>query len=129
MLNRILTAVDTSLAALAILALPLMPAHADGTRSTSCVGSYGAFSCVTKWHRDRKDANVVIAKPDPLEQAESKAKDVKDVIGKPDPQEQAESKARERRWLARCRPVEHQDEYGVMRYVYAAPGCEFGRYQ
>jgi len=109
MLNRILTAVATSLAALAILALPLMPAHADGTRSTSCVRSYGAFSCVTNWHRDRKDAN--------------------DVIAKPDPQEQAESKAREQRWLATCRPVVHQDEYGVMRYVYAAPGCEFGRYQ
>jgi hypothetical protein len=109
MSNKILTAAAAGLAALAMLVLPLMPAHADATRSTSCVGNYGSFSCVTNWRRDHKDA--------------------KDVIAKPDPQEQAESKARERRWLARCRPVVRQDVYGVLRYVYAAPGCEFGRYE
>ena len=25
-----------------------------------------------------------------------------------------------------ARPVVHQDPYGVPRYEYAAPGCEFG---
>jgi hypothetical protein len=34
---------------------------------------------------------------------------------------------REKRWLARCRPVIRQDQYGVARYAYAAPGCEFGK--
>ena len=46
-----------------------------------------------------------------------------------DPQEEAESAERERQWEARCRPVVKQDQYGVSRYQYAAPGCEFGRFQ
>jgi len=33
---------------------------------------------------------------------------------------------RDRRWGDRCRPVIVQDRYGVPRYTYAAPGCEFG---
>jgi hypothetical protein len=33
---------------------------------------------------------------------------------------------RDRRWVARCRPVVRQDRYGVSRYHYAAPGCMFG---
>jgi hypothetical protein len=32
----------------------------------------------------------------------------------------------ERRWAGRCRPVVEPDRYGVPRYRYAAPGCEFG---
>ena len=43
--------------------------------------------------------------------------------------EQAAAAERERRWLARCRPVVQQDQFGVGRYRYAAPGCEFGRSQ
>jgi hypothetical protein len=29
--------------------------------------------------------------------------------------------------MARCRPTFRQDKYGMPRYVYAAPGCEFGQ--
>jgi hypothetical protein len=35
---------------------------------------------------------------------------------------------RDRKWLARCKPVIRRDTYGVGRYYYAAEGCEFGKY-
>ncbi len=41
--------------------------------------------------------------------------------------EVAEARDREKAWESRCRPALRQDHYGVNRYVYAAPGCEFGR--
>jgi hypothetical protein len=44
-------------------------------------------------------------------------------------EEIAESAARDRLWQARCRPVIHQDIYGVKRYIYSAPGCEYGKYE
>jgi hypothetical protein len=36
------------------------------------------------------------------------------------------SQERERRWVDRCRPTIAPDGYGVPRYTYALPGCEFG---
>lgn len=38
----------------------------------------------------------------------------------------ARAQERDRRWANRCRPVIVPDRYGVARYRYAAPGCEFG---
>ncbi len=38
----------------------------------------------------------------------------------------ARAQERERRWVARCHPVIALDPYGVSRYRYAQPGCEFG---
>lgn len=112
MLNRKSTAATTGLVALAILALPLMlsPARADGVRSRSCVGAGDSYTCVTSWRYGAKDSNTA-AGPAPT------------------PQELAESRNRERRWLARCRPVVRQDAFGVPRYHYAAAGCEFGKYE
>ena len=43
--------------------------------------------------------------------------------------EAREAENHERLWRARCRPAIKQDRYGVNRYVYAAPGCEFGKYE
>ena len=40
--------------------------------------------------------------------------------------EKARLATRDHKWLARCRPVIERDRYGVARYHYAAPGCEFG---
>jgi len=54
------------------------------------------------------------------------------LITVPQPQAEkdvADSAARERLWQARCRPVIRQDQYGVRRYHYAAPGCEYGKYE
>jgi hypothetical protein len=47
----------------------------------------------------------------------------------PEPLDEAEKArvmARDRRWRARCRPVVENDRFGVARYHYSAPGCEFG---
>jgi hypothetical protein len=79
------------------------PALAGGVDTLSCGGSWSFFSCVRRLN-DRPAEPVA-----------------------PDPREQAEAAERERRWLARCRPALRQDRYGVGRYVYAAPGCEYGR--
>jgi hypothetical protein len=43
------------------------------------------------------------------------------------PEEEAAAADRDRKWMAQCRPVLKQDAYGVSRYSYAAPGCEFGK--
>ncbi len=43
-----------------------------------------------------------------------------------DPAERARARERGRRWADRCRPSIKQDRYGVPRYSYAMPGCEFG---
>lgn len=39
----------------------------------------------------------------------------------------AAAEARDRQWVERCRPQIRQDRFGMPRYVYVAPGCEFGR--
>lgn len=38
----------------------------------------------------------------------------------------ARAQERERHWAERCHPVIALDPYGVSRYRYAQPGCEFG---
>jgi hypothetical protein len=43
--------------------------------------------------------------------------------------ENREAENRERLWRAHCKPVLRTDRYGVDRYSYAAPGCEFGKYE
>jgi hypothetical protein len=43
--------------------------------------------------------------------------------------EVTEAADRDRLWQARCRPVIRQDQYGVRRYHYSAPGCEYGKYE
>ena len=42
-------------------------------------------------------------------------------------EEAKESVLRDRKWMAFCKPVVFTDHYGVSRYSYAQPGCEFGR--
>ena len=97
-----------SIVALALLgsSVPVEPARASGIDVTNCVRSSLDFSCVERWNWTG----------DPS-------------MHRRDPQEEAESAERERQWEARCRPVVKQDQYGVSRYQYAAPGCEFGRFQ
>lgn len=82
-------------------------AQPQGLRTTGCVGSWRSFSCVTRWGR-AGDPFVRLV-PQPVDAAE-----------------QARAVERDRRWVSRCRPVITQDRYGVARYHYAMPGCEFG---
>jgi hypothetical protein len=77
----------------------------SGSWRGSCVHSRGLLNCVDKWHKTYDDSR-------PRQRTE---------------REIAESAERDRRWVARCRPVIRQDRYGVDRYEYAAPGCEYGK--
>jgi hypothetical protein len=43
------------------------------------------------------------------------------------PEEAQDRSQEDRAWRAYCRPRIEQDKFGVRRYVYAKPGCEFGR--
>lgn len=35
--------------------------------------------------------------------------------------------ARDRKWVEHCKPSLREDRYGMKRYVYQKPGCEFGK--
>lgn len=107
MWNRIFNAAIAGPAVLAATLFTVAPVQADNTRSTSCVGSRWSLNCVTTWRQ-----GVV----DPF---------VRDLEPRSE-QEVAATKEREQKWRERCRPTARQDQYGVTRYVYARPGCEFG---
>lgn len=96
----------------AITVSATISARADSTTVFSCVGAGGFFSgaenCVKIRREEPSQAGILHARP-------------------PSPEELAEARERDRRWLARCRPVLRQDDYGVSRYHYAARGCEFGK--
>lgn len=98
----------------AILALVALCVFAAGRadagsamRSSGCVGSGFSVSCVTTWQWDEPGR--------------------KSSLAAEDPKLAAEAAERERKWVARCKPTIRQDQYGVRRYRYAAPGCEYGK--
>jgi hypothetical protein len=76
-------------------------------KNGGCVSSWSSFNCVTRW-APAGDPYVRFV-PQPLGEAAM-----------------ARAKERERRWAERCRPTIAPDPYGVPRYRYAQPGCEFG---
>jgi len=103
------------LARVAAAALPAMliaasPAHAGGSETETCIHSGGTFVCNSQWGPGRGSFPQIIAVPSPASEREA-----------------AEAAERDRRWVTRCRPVVRRDRYGVGRYSYAAPGCEFGK--
>jgi len=97
-------------------------ARADGVLLGSCIGSpgffgshgavrsQGAVNCVIRW--GGAGDPYIRTVPEPVGQAERER-----------------SAERERKWEARCKPVIAQDGYGVPRYRFSAPGCEFGIYE
>ena len=95
------------------LALPLIlvatvcPAEAEGVQIDSCIGTELTSHCVT-WSAPGNDP-YIRAVPQPRDGAE-----------------RARAKEEDQRWVERCQPTIHQDRYGVARYHYARPGCEFG---
>jgi hypothetical protein len=72
-----------------------------------CIGARHSINCATRWG-PAGDPYVRLV-PQPLDAAAI-----------------ARAKERDRRWVDRCRPVVAPDRYGVPRYHYAQPGCEFG---
>ena len=102
--------------ALASLALPvvLSPARSENVIAETviidnCVGSRGLESCVTMFRKPNPNPHIIRV-PAPISE-----------------QEVAEQLQRDRRWEERCKPTIRQDDFGVQRYVYAAPGCDFGK--
>jgi hypothetical protein len=90
--------------------LPASSAQADWIRNSSCMGNWGGVTCTTHWRKTFNNNPYVIYSVAPASEEEERA-----------------AEARDRKWLARCKPVIRQDHYGVSRYIYAAPGCEFGK--
>jgi len=81
--------------------------HGYGYGSTN---AYGDDSCV-EIRRELTNPYVIQVPPPATE---------KDV---------ADAAARDRLWQARCKPIIRQDAHGVRRYVFAAAGCEYGKYE
>lgn len=81
--------------------------QADGIAVGGCVGGGGSLNCVVRWGEAGDPYVRTVPPPDSDE-------------------ERRHSAERDRKWQERCRPVIAQDHYGVARYSYAAPGCEFG---
>lgn len=106
----------------AIALLHASPVQAGSVFSTSCSGgfgySYGGGSGSAYGNGRCVEIEGVLRNPY--------------VIDVPPPRtekEIADAAERQRLWEARCRPVIRQDHYGVRRYHYAAPGCEYGKYE
>lgn len=102
------------LAALALLALSMMAAPArsepsEGVYTTNCFDTRSTESCITTFRGGRLSPHVITV-PAPASA---------DAL--------AAAETRDRRWAERCRPVIRQDRYGMPRYSYDAPGCEYGR--
>jgi hypothetical protein len=94
-------------AALKLSFTTMTTAHADTLAVGGCVGAPGAINCVVR----------VGPAGDPY------------IRTVPQPETEADKEraaTRDRKWIERCRPTIAQDRYGVPRYHYTAPGCEFG---
>lgn len=94
-----------------VVALAVWTATPDVARADvatrTCFGSGSTRTCV--WTSGPSGNPHVIAVPGP-----QTAEDV------------AAAEERAARWEERCRPVETTDRYGMTRYAYALPGCEYG---
>ena len=95
-----------ALSAIAVAAI-CGAADADGLVAGGCLRAGISLNCVVRWG----------APEDPY---------VRTVPQSKDKDEQSRAADRDHRWEQRCKPTIAQDRYGVPRYVYSAPGCEFG---
>ena len=96
-----------ALVALSMLAMPTR-SEANGVGTINCHRSFSGGGCVFTYRRGRFNPHLI--------HVPRVRSDDEDVI-----------KARDRRWEERCTPVIRQDRYGMPRYSYGAPGCEYGR--
>jgi hypothetical protein len=83
--------------------------QAAARSSMSCIQSRGSVTCVASSDYPNSIASIL------------------HIEASDQPSDNADRAAREWKWMARCRPVLRQDKYGVARYHYSAPGCEFGK--
>jgi hypothetical protein len=101
---RFAAAVTVSAVALVVV---VTVAHADSVAVGGCIGGQETLNCAVRW--GEAGDPYVRTVPPPVTQ-----------------EDRALATEREHKWEQRCRPVVAQDRYGVARYRYAAPGCEFG---
>lgn len=95
-------------AAMVLSATTLTPARAGNAVDVGCIGNFmKSFNCAGQWS----------AAGDPY------LRSVPEVVGD---EQLTRAAARDRRWMARCNPVVERDSYGVARYRYSTPGCEYG---
>jgi hypothetical protein len=94
-------------AAIVLSAITLTSAYAGGVIGLSCVGAGKSFNCAGMYATSGDPYVRVV--PDGLSEAE-----------------RVQSVARDRKWQAHCHPVIERDSYGVARYQYTSPGCEYG---
>ena len=94
-------------AAIVLSLIAFTSAYAGTVVDPSCIGPVQNFNCAAQWG----------TAGDPY------VRQVPETLGEA---EKARLATRDQKWLARCRPVIERDHYGVARYHYAAPGCEFG---
>ena len=95
--------------ALAVVASSFSTAKADWSVSSSCVGGRGVGTCSAMVRENPRDTHL------------------RPVPGFATDEEAKESVQRDRKWVSFCKPAIFVDRYGVSRYSYAQPGCEFGR--
>ncbi|HEX4040764.1 MAG TPA: hypothetical protein VHY10_03615 [Xanthobacteraceae bacterium] len=81
--------------------------YAAGVALGGCIAGAGAANCVARW--GEAGDPYIRTVPKPLDEVE-----------------QNRAAERDRKWEQHCKPVIAQDRFGVPRYQYAAPGCEFG---
>lgn len=100
------------LGAIALQAIFLMPASAEVAYTGSCVGNvfFGSSSNCVFMKRSGPFGYARVIKVD-----------------EPRGEELEAALERDRKWVARCKPVIRQDSHGVGKYYYAASGCEFGK--
>jgi hypothetical protein len=103
-ISRLAAAAALSVATLTVIC---SAAYADGMAIGGCVGGSGSLNCVVRWGEAGDPYIRVVPQPVTAD-------------------ERAQSEQRDHKWEQRCRPVIAQDRYGVARYQYSAPGCEFG---
>ena len=94
-------------AAMILSVVTLTPSFAGNVYDLNCVAATRSFNCVAQT-ATAGDPYIRVV-PEALDEAQK-----------------AQEATRDRKWVARCRPVIQRDRYGVARYHYSAPGCEFG---
>jgi hypothetical protein len=109
--TRRLPAIAGGIAAITATLIGLSPAQAGGIQTDDCLSSPRGSSCTQSWS-DGLANPYVIEVPQPTSEEE--------IAG---------FEERDRLWRARCNPVVKQDMYGVSRYSYSAPGCDYGKYE
>ena len=101
--------------ALVLVASSHSTAHADWTITSSCVGGWRMSNCVVNKRNFPIDTHI------------RQVRNAENWRAGDSVQDAQESMARDRKWLAFCKPVMYADRFGVHRYHYARPGCEYGR--